>query len=82
MPPLKISKNCYLGVAITDIKQIYDLVKEKKSIIYRHRIDSKIFRIIPASWAINLQARILQEDINYKTLYFCVKKEDFDLIAP
>jgi hypothetical protein len=77
---IKISKNRYLGVAIRDVLQVYNLANEGKSVAikkYPRRCFDSRYEIHPAAWVISWQARILQHLINQQAVYFCVKEEDF-----
>ncbi len=75
-PIPRISKNCWVGVPLRSVKDLYDLSNDNKAVLYKSKWDGS-FQIYPAAWLINRQARWVQQQIDLEKLYYCVKKEDF-----
>ncbi len=71
----RLSENCYVGVALQSVKELYDLAKEHKAVIYSSKWGSMCIK--PAAWEIHQQAIYVQELIDAQKYYYCVKKEDF-----
>ena len=81
MDKIKVSKNCYLGVPIRTIKEVYDISNQSKSVVICHTgkysYDPDVYEVKPASWIMNWQARRLQLQVECGMLHYCVKEEGF-----
>ena len=73
----KLSTNCYRGIMITNVQQVYDWSLQKRSVFIEYR-GSCWGGIRPASWVISMQARTLSKLINDGYVYYCIRKENLN----
>lgn len=72
---LKISKNRYRGAKIRDLREIAELVKERRAVIISYP-GWRSVTIKPAAWIINQQGRWINSMIENEILYYCIKYEE------
>lgn len=71
----KVSKNRYRGAKIRSLREIAELVKERRSIIIQWSGFTQIV-MKPAAWIINQNGAWLNDHIENERMYYCVKEEE------
>lgn len=69
MEKTKISKRCYLGERLSDLNELLELARDKKSIAYSPGNDKylkPIWFIRPASWMVHWSLAKLANTVLYK----------------